>query len=249
MNPWGRTRDLKVNTVVAHKSVWIAGPLSAKFAGQKSEPAKMYVPDPYAETRREVLIDAVNRRSFGTLITLGSEGIDLTHIPFVPLIEADGNLSLLGHVARPNAQWNRIDPRVEAVAAFVVDSAYISPNWYPTKAQTGRMVPTWNYIAVEARGPLDIVHDPDGLLAILKHLTDRHEAGRPKPWSVSEAPQDYTAALLKGIVGMRLRVRELKGSWKLDQKKSEKDRQGAIDGLAANPETRSMATAMAERMK
>lgn len=205
----------------------------------------MYIPAPYVETRKSVLIDAVRQRSFGTLITVGGAGIEISHLPFVTLARDDDSIDLIGHLARSNGQWNDVNRSFEAVASFVVDSAYISPSWYPSKILTGKMVPTWNYIAIEARGPLEVIEEANELLAILHSLTDRHESGRDNPWSIADAPEDFTAAMLRGIVGIRLRVREFVGAWKLDQKKSESDRQGAIAGLSATPSTKAMAQAMA----
>jgi len=117
------------------------------------------------------------------------------------------------------------------VASFVLEDAYISPGWYPSKQEGGRVVPTWNYIAVEARGAARLVEEPGEVAAIVDGLTAIHEAGRRPPWSVADAPADYVAGLLKGIVGVALRVDRLTGAWKLDQKKSAADRQGAALAL------------------
>ena len=119
----------------------------------------------------------------------------------------------------------------EAAATFLIDDAYISPGWYPSKQDAGRVVPTWNYIAVEARGQMEVVEDAEGLLALLEPLTAAHENHRPRPWTVAEAPADYLAALLKGIVGIRMVAPVLTGAWKLDQKKAAADRLGAAAGL------------------
>jgi transcriptional regulator len=194
----------------------------------------MYVPQPYQESRREVLLAAINARSFGTLITHGHSGINLSHVPFA-VDESSEELELICHVARPNKQWHDLAGGAEAVASFLLDDAYISPGWYPTKAETGRAVPTWNYVAIEARGHAELVETGPELLMLVEKLTERHESGRPLPWSTSDAPADFTEALLRGIVGIRLRVRDLSGAWKLDQKKRLVDRVGAADGLTGEP--------------
>ena len=203
----------------------------------------MYVPKPYQETRREVLIEAIEARSFGTLITHGQNGIGLSHLPFA-VDESSGELELICHVARPNVQWHDLAGGGEAVASFLLDDAYISPGWYPTKAETGRAVPTWNYVAVEARGHAELVETGPELLLLVEKLTKRHESGRSMPWSTSDAPTEFTAGLLRAIVGIRLRVRDLRGAWKLDQKKRPVDRIGAASGLDAEVGGKSIANRM-----
>lgn len=192
----------------------------------------MYVPPPYREERRDVLLGAVHARSFGTLVSGGAGGLRLSHVPFGVLDEG-GEPVLIAHLARANPQWRDLDEGGEVVASFLVDDAYISPGWYPTKRETGRVVPTWNYIAVEARGPAQTVEDRAGLLALVDSLTGRHEAGRAAPWATADAPRAYTDALLGAIVGVRIRVTSLTGAWKLDQKKPATDRAGAALGLVA----------------
>ncbi len=189
----------------------------------------MYVPPPFREDRPDVLIAAIQARSFGTLITAESGTIHISHIPFL-CVTSDGQPELIGHLARQNPQAGSLIGG-DAVASFLLDEAYISPGWYPLKQETGRVVPTWNYIAVEARGPVELIDDPAEMLPIVDALTARHEAGRAQPWSSADAPGEYIAGLLKAIVGLRLRVHSLTGAWKLDQHKREIDRLGAAAGL------------------
>ena len=192
----------------------------------------MYVPEPYQEQRREVLVEAIKARSFGTLITTGARGVNVSHIPFA-VVENRGETTLVAHLARANPQWRDVAAGGnEAVASFLLGDAYISPGWYPSKAETGRVAPTWNYVAVEARGSVELIEDGPGLLDLVERLTQRHEADQPAPWSVAEAPGPYMDALLRAIIGLRLRVRELTGAWKLDQKKSAEDQAGAARGLS-----------------
>lgn len=191
----------------------------------------MYIPVPYQENRQDVLVEAIRRRSFGTLISHADGAIAVSHIPFA-CVERDGQVDLIAHLARPNPQWRGLGAG-EAVATFVLDDAYISPGWYPSKQDGGKVVPTWNYIAVEARGPVDVLDGKAELLPVLAMLTAHHEAARPEPWGIADAPEDYVDALLAGIVGIRMRVARLTGAWKLDQKKRESDRMGAVRGLRA----------------
>ena len=190
----------------------------------------MYVPLPFQEHRPEILIGAIQARSFGTLITAHGGDITISHIPFICVV-TDGQPALIGHLARHNPQARSLADGADAVASFVLDEAYISPRWYPLKQETGRVVPTWNYIAVEARGLAELIDDPVGMLTIVDALTARHEADRTEPWSSADAPAEYIEALLKNIVGIRLRPHTLTGAWKLDQHKREVDRLGAAQGL------------------
>ena len=188
----------------------------------------MFTPAVFAETRRDVLLDAISAKSFGTLITYGGTGIELTHLPFV----IDGD-EIIGHVARANPQWENTLSGAEAVASFVIDDAYIHPGWYPSKQDHGKTVPTWNYIAVEARGPIEWLHEAGQLEGLLRKVTDRHESHRPVPWELTDAPADYIQRLLRGIVGFRLKASQLAGVWKLSQNKDERDRAGVANGVSS----------------
>ncbi|MEO1041231.1 MAG: FMN-binding negative transcriptional regulator [Pseudomonadota bacterium] len=187
----------------------------------------MFIPPVHQENRRDILFETIRSKSFGTLITQGEKGIDLTHVPFTVKGE-----TLFGHVARPNPQWQDAITDSEAVASFVIDDAYIHPGWYPSKAQHGRAVPTWNYIAVEARGAIEWFHDAAELQDMLQQLTADHENGRPSPWAIDDAPPRYIEAMIKAIVGFRMDVRDLKGSWKIDQHKDDIARLSVADGIA-----------------
>jgi transcriptional regulator len=190
----------------------------------------VYVPLPFREDRQDILAAAIGARSFGTLISAPGGDIHISHLPFLCEFN-DGKLELIAHLARQNPQAGRLVDGGDAVASFLLDEAYISPRWYPLKQETGRVVPTWNYIAIEARGPMELIDDPTDVLAIVDALTARHEAGRPQPWSSTDAPAEYIATLVKGIVGVRMRPHTLTGAWKLDQHKREVDRLGAVAGL------------------
>jgi transcriptional regulator len=183
--------------------------------------ARMYVPDHFREDRPDVLHDAVRRIGFATLVTTGLEANHL------PILLQDGMLR--GHVARANPVWKAGDG--EALAIFLGPHAYVSPGWYPSKAEAGKAVPTWNYLTVHARGTIRWIQDADWLRAHVGALSDTHEAGRAQPWAVTDAPADYIDSLVRAIVGFEFAIETLQGKWKLSQNRGEADRAGVRDGL------------------
>ena len=181
----------------------------------------MYVPDHFREDRPEVLHDAMRRIGFATLVT---QGLDANHLPML----LEGNV-LRGHVARANPVWKAGEG--EALAIFLGPHAYVSPSWYPSKAETGKAVPTWNYITVHARGTINWVQDADWLRAHVGALSATHEAGRDQPWSITDAPASYVDGLLRAIVGFELTITKLEGKWKLSQNRDDADRAGVRESL------------------
>ena len=181
----------------------------------------MYIPDHFREDRPEVLHDAMRRIGFATLVT---QGLDANHLPML----LEGNV-LRGHVARANPVWK--GGVGEALAVFLGSHAYVSPNWYPGKAATGKAVPTWNYIAVHARGTIHWIEDAEWLRANVGALSAEHEAGRDQPWKIEDAPASYIEGMLRAIVGFELRIETLAGKWKLSQNRDEADRAGVREGL------------------
>lgn len=197
----------------------------------------MYVPEHFREHDLATLHAAIAAARLATLVTATAEGLIGTPLPLL-LAADEGPLgTLYGHLARANPQA-RLAPVGEALVAFAGPEAYISPAWYPAKAETHKVVPTWNYVAVHAYGPLETFTDADRLRDLLARLTDRHEAGRAEPWSLADAPEDYVAAMLNGIVGVRIPIARLDGKTKMSQNKSAADRAGAAAGLAASPDPR-----------
>ena len=188
----------------------------------------MYIPPSFAEDRPEELLAIMRATSLPVLVSPTASGLVATHLP-LHVVAPD---RIIGHVARANTHWRDFLPGSESLAIFLAMDGYVSPSWYPSKAETGKVVPTWNYQAVHATGRLEITEDPTELLAIVSTLTKRYESGRAKPWDVSDAPADYIAAQLKGIVGFVLHVTKLEGKVKLSQNKSIADRTGVIDGAA-----------------
>ena len=164
------------------------------------------------------------------LITATADGLLATHLPLI-LKAAEGESGVLyGHIARANGQWGA-PPTGEALAILSGPEAYVTPSWYAAKREHGKVVPTWNYVAVHAYGPVEFFHDPERLHDVVTRLTDRHESGRQTPWSVSDAPEPFIAAQLKGIVGVRLPIARLEGKRKMSQNRSEADRRGVAAGL------------------
>ncbi|WP_448097167.1 FMN-binding negative transcriptional regulator [Luteibacter yeojuensis] len=207
----------------------------------------MYTRKDFLEERLPVLHGAIREIAFGTLVTAGEGGIEASHLPFV-LAPDEGPLgTLYAHVAKGNDHIAR--HAGEALAIFVGPHAYISPNGYPGKATHHREVPTWNYIAVHAYGTPETFVDPARLRALLVRLTDQSEtdAAQPRPWRVDDAPGDYVAGMLKGIVGIRMPLDRVEGKWKLGQNRTAEDRHGAAALLAERTGDDEQAIAQAMR--
>ena len=193
----------------------------------------MYLPEWFAEDRPELIQALIRDNPLGTLVTLGADGLNANHIPFLLFPEAGPHGTLRGHVARNNAVWHDSLPELEALVIFGGPSAYISPNWYPTKADSHKVVPTYNYAVVHAYGPLIVHDDEKWLRGFLGRLTKTMEAGQARPWKMGDAPQDYLREMLGQIVGVEIPLTRLIGKWKVSQNRVAGDRQGAADGLRA----------------
>lgn len=205
----------------------------------------MYAPPLFRERRPEVLHEAIRQAPFATLVTTSAGILRATHLPLVVDVSEGPLGTLIGHVARPNPQWQGFDGEVDALATFLVAHAYVSPSHYPSKRDTGKAVPTWNYIAVHASGPLEVIDDAGELHAIVERITEHQESGRPEPWHVEDAPADFVAGMLRGIVGLRMPIRHLEGSWKLSQNRTPADREGVMEGLSGgDPGEQAIAAAM-----
>ncbi len=218
----------------------------------------MYIPKANEETRIPVIHELIRAQPLGALVTLGSGGLVATHLPLV--LEDDGSEYgvLKGHVSRANPQWRDLVEATEALAIFSGHHHYISAAWYPGKAEHGKEVPTWNYAVVHAYGTLRVIagkesEDKEWLLAHLASLTDIHEAAvhaldGGRPWQVSDAPAEYIAQMMNGIVGLELPIRRLEGKWKASQNRNERDRTAVATGLErlGTPESLAM-QAMVER--
>jgi transcriptional regulator len=196
----------------------------------------MYLPAHFEESRVDVLHALIRSHPLGTLATLDDKGeLQANPIPFLIEPGAQPLGTLRGHVARANPLWRETRADVDSLVVFQGAQSYISPGWYPSKALHGKVVPTWNYIAVQARGRLRAVEDPAWLRALVSRLTSRFESTQPRPWSVDDAPVSYIDQLLRAIVGIEIELTALVGKWKVSQNGSAADRAGVAAGLAALP--------------
>ena len=206
----------------------------------------MYVPSHFEETRADVLHQLIRAHPLAALVTLGAAGLNANHIPFEiePAPAPCGTLR--GHVARANPVWRDAAADVDALVIFQGPQAYVTPSWYATKRETGKVVPTYNYMVVHAYGPLRVVEDRAWLRALVERLTNRFEAARPQPWAVKDAPGDYIETMLGAIVGIEIPVARLVGKWKASQNRPAKDRTGVIAGLheSGSPDAALMADAV-----
>ena len=188
-----------------------------------------------------------------TLVTRGPEGFRASILPMLFDTDDGPHGYLRGHLARGNPQWREIEASIaaggdgagEALAIFDRPDAYVSPTWYEEKRLTGKVVPTWNYVTVQAHGTISTVHDPDWLIPHVGRLVARHEAGRPEPWALTDAPDDYVQMQARAIVGLELRISRIEAKSKLTQNRSAADIDGTIDGLSAGtPQEQAVANAM-----
>ncbi|GJD51955.1 Protease synthase and sporulation protein PAI 2 [Methylobacterium crusticola] len=193
----------------------------------------MYTPPAFRDDDRASLLATMRATRLATLVTATADGPLATPLPLL-LDESEGEHGVIyGHVARANPHW-RAPPLGEGLAIFMGADAYVTPSWYATKAETGKVVPTWNYVAVHAHGPVEFFHDADRLLDAVTRLTLLHERPRAQPWAVGDAPPEFVAAQLRGIVGVRMPITRLEGKRKLSQNRNEADRAGVAAGLAAS---------------
>ena len=191
----------------------------------------MYLPEVFEEVRPEVLWDLVARHPLGLLITAGPEGPMASPLPF--LVDWEGDRRLLAcHLARPNPHLAALAGATECLVVFQGAEAYVTPSWYPSKAETGRVTPTWNYEMVQVRGVPRLRPERDWLAGHVAALTAAQESRRAEPWAPSDAPEDYIDTMLRGIVGLEIEIVEVRGKWKMSQNRTEADAAGAVQGLS-----------------
>lgn len=191
----------------------------------------MYQPPHFREDRLEVQHGLIRAHPLGMLVTNGSTGLVANPLPFVLDAAASPLGTLKAHLSRANGQWRDVDPALEALVIFQSVDAYVTPSWYETKRETGKVVPTWNYAVVQAYGRMTVVEDPDWLRRQIGELTAAQEAARPEPWAVDDAPAPFIAAQIKGIVGIEIEITRIEGKWKVSQNRPEADRLGVAAGL------------------
>ncbi|MBP2309759.1 FMN-binding negative transcriptional regulator [Azospirillum melinis] len=193
----------------------------------------MYVPPAFREDDLPTLHALMRETPLANLVTATDEGLMATPLPLFLAPDEGPCGTLYGHLARANMQWKQ-QSLGEAMVLFTGPEAYVSPSWYASKEEHGKVVPTWNYIAVHAYGPAEFFDDADRLLEVVTRLTDLHEGRRVAPWAVADAPVDFIRAQLRGIVGLRLPITRIQGKRKMSQNRSAEDRAGVAAGLTAS---------------
>jgi len=190
----------------------------------------MYNPATFSEKDESVIADLIKRYPLGALITSGPSGLKASQIPF--FFRPNGERTLVAHLARANDHWKDLAETSDCLVVFQGAENYVTPSWYPSKKETGKVVPTWNYETVQVRGVPKVIHDTLWLKELVTDLTNRMESKRPKPWAVADAPEKFIEAQLKAIVGLEITVTEVTGKWKMSQNRSRPDALGVAAGLA-----------------
>ena len=193
----------------------------------------MYVPKHFSETRMEVLQAFTARHAFATLVAVTGEGLTANHLPLISSLSPDGTGVLRGHIARANSLWRELEDGASVLVIFDGAHSYVSPSWYPSKREHGKVVPTWNYATVHVSGKIRFIDNADWLRQLVTSLTDVHEEGRTGRWHVSDAPADYIEAMLRAIVGLEIEVTRVVGKFKGSQNRSPADRAGVAEALRA----------------
>ena len=190
----------------------------------------MYQPPHFREDDLGVQHALIRAHPLGLLITAGASGPMANPLPFL-LEAAPGKGVLKAHMAKANQQWREIGDGAPALVVFQGVDSYVTPSWYATKQETGKVVPTWNYAIVQVRGPARIVDDAQWLRSQIEALTGEHETARPAPWAVGDAPEPFVAAQIKGIIGIEIEIADIDGKWKVSQNRPAADVSGVVSGL------------------
>jgi transcriptional regulator len=203
----------------------------------------MYEPQHFRIEDRAELLAIIRAHPLGLLISAGADGLQANPVPFTLARDEAGNDLLRAHLARPNPQWRALIAAPDVLVAFQASGHYVTPSWYATKRETGKVVPTWHYVHVQVRGRASIHEDTGFLAAQIAALTAEHEAKRALPWSVGDAPEPYIKAQMRGIIGIEIAIEAITGKFKLSQNRPEADLAGVIAGLAAEPDAEGPAMA------
>ena len=198
----------------------------------------MYTPAAFRQDDLATLHEQMRACRLPTLVSHGSQGLLASHLPLLLVPDKGEYGTLYGHFARANPQWRDLAEDSEVLVIFQGPEAYISPSWYAAKAEHGKVVPTWNYISVQAHGRAEVFDDAERLLQLVSRLSALHEADRPQPWAVSDAPREYIDSMLRAIVGFALPIQRIEGKWKLGQNRSSADQVGVREGLTASSDAR-----------
>lgn len=210
----------------------------------------MYTPAAFGESDPAVMADLVRRHPLGLLVVAGPAGLQASPVPFL-LREPSQGLRLVAHVARANPLWRELQQAPQCLVVFQGAAAYVSPSWYPSKAVTHQVVPTWNYETVQLRGQATVIHDIQWLREQVQQVTDHLEQQRPQPWQVADAPPPFIDAQLRALVGIEIAVSSWQGKWKMSQNRSSDDALGVVRGLSdvADPHAdAAVAAAVAARL-
>ncbi|CAM2144687.1 transcriptional regulator [Pararobbsia alpina] len=193
----------------------------------------MYLPEAFEESKPDALHALIRANPLGAVIIHTEDGLDANHLPFLLDIDEHGKAVLRGHVARKNAFATLSTAGTDTLVIFEGPSAYISPNWYPSKQTTHEVVPTYNYAVVHVHGKLTPIDDPRWVRGLVARLTQRMESTQPKPWKMGDAPSDYLDQMIEKIVGIEITVDRMIGKWKMSQNRTAEDRAGVVQGLAS----------------
>jgi len=209
----------------------------------------MYQPPHFREDRPEVQHELIRNHPLGLIITSGPGGLQANQVPCLVYPAESAHGTLRAHLARGNPQWKELAAVEQCLVVFQGPQRYITPSWYVTKQQTGKVVPTWNYVTVQAWGRPRVIEDAAWLRRQIEDLTDLNEGRFPEPWKVSDAPESYVQSQIKGIIGIEIPIDRIEGKWKVSQNRPEQDRAGVVAGLRGSGESAAtMAALVAEHL-
>ena len=191
----------------------------------------MYNPSPFKQEDDQQLKGFIAQYPLATLVSINSSGLEANHIPLY-FIEDAGKPLLRGHIAKANPLWKEVADKSQVLTIFQGPQSYISPNWYPSKKEHGKAVPTWNYAVVHLSGEISFINDNAWKLDMLNTLTNKSERHQAAPWTVADSPEGYIERQMAGIVGIEISLSSMHGKWKMSQNRSESDHQGVVDGLS-----------------
>lgn len=194
----------------------------------------MYIPTSFRESKLEKLHDLIVMHPLGLLVTHSDNGLEASPVPFMLYADEGDQGVLRAHMAKANSHWTSLAKAIECLVVFQGPSGYVTPSWYPSKAVTHKVVPTWNYATVHVRGTASVTEDAEWLRRQLEDLTKHHEGARPQPWSVSDAPAGFITDQVKAIVGIEIPISHVEGKWKMSQNKNDADREGVVSGLSSD---------------
>lgn len=196
----------------------------------------MFIPRMFKQDNIENLLQLMEQYPFATLISHSETGIDATHLPMFVVQKAD-KYYLKAHIAKANPLWKSVKNGSDVLITFHGPNCYISPNHYPTKKQTGKAVPTWNYVVVQVKGTMSFIHDSEWIFNAIETLTNIHESGQSQPWSISDAPDEYIQKMIPAIVGIEIEVTSIIGQWKLSQNQPQVNQDGVIEALSQSTDS------------